>query len=131
MSLQYLTPEDYERAEKNGISARLLYQRYFIRAWDKEKAITKPHKMRTYNPEYIELAKKNGIPYGTFRVRMASGYTQLEAATRPLNTRHDEFVRIAKQNGIEYNTYQQRVHRGWDKMEAATRPLGYKKKKTA
>ncbi len=40
----YITPEEYEVAEKNGIDKRTLEQRIREYGWDKERAITIPKK---------------------------------------------------------------------------------------
>lgn len=81
----YISPDHYEIALKNGISAHTLEQRIRELAWSVNKAITTPPRERaTYGP-WIKLAKENGIAPNTFRKRVKMhGYDMERASTQPL-----------------------------------------------
>ncbi len=80
-----------EIAVRNGITKRAYIQRV-NRGWDCKRAATEPMKSksehgkmlganrRIYPRKFIELAKKNGICYSTFRWRMFRGWTLEEAS---------------------------------------------------
>lgn len=131
----YLSPEDYETAAKNGICANTLYRRFHDLGWPKQKAINKPLTKKI--PQWVrDKASENGIPYKTLYGRLRnSKMTLLEACTTPLKVGHlvakekrvrkhpAELVALATKNGISYTTYVKRVNdSNWEPYEAATRP---------
>ncbi|EFM10144.1 hypothetical protein PaecuDRAFT_3103 [Paenibacillus curdlanolyticus YK9] len=140
----YITPEEYAKAAELGISATMLDRRVRQQLWSKQKAMTTPprvHKPRGHYSEWAETAKRNGICYKTFMVRIRNGYSAEKAATQPLQTIEDlkqnalratEFIRVypesalrlAEQNGIPYHTFHRRVKKSkWPIERAATEPL--------
>lgn len=84
-----------EIAENNGICYSTFKHRVNQLDWDVERAATQPlqdrsnqakkanEASRKYPVEYIELAKKNGIHYDTFRGRVKKGWSLERAATQP------------------------------------------------
>lgn len=84
MNDYYLTPEDYEAAEANGINQQTAYRRFYQLNWSKERAITqKPRKLNKYT-EWVKLAEQKGIKHNTFLNRLARGWDLEKAATTPL-----------------------------------------------
>lgn len=81
----YLTPKDYETAERNGIDARNLEQRFYAYGWDVERATTQPIGQRgTLDMEYVRLAAEHGVSRDTFRQRIKKyGWSAEKAATTP------------------------------------------------
>lgn len=86
-------------AKENGIPYKMLFNRMNKLGWDPMTAATKPiesteekrKRMKTQaknnrrlSKEYIDLAESNGISYHTFRMRVRSGKSLEEAATKPL-----------------------------------------------
>jgi len=65
------TWEDYEIAEKNGISRHNVDQRLAM-GWDLTKATTEPiaNSFKRKHKKYVDLAEKNGIKYPTFYNRV-------------------------------------------------------------
>ena len=131
---QYLTPEDYEIAESNGISERLVYERFYINDWTAERAITEPPG-NYHSGNYKELLKQahaNGvmITLGGLYQRIYKGMPEEEAVTKPL-VRKSKYIEIAESNGISRQAYYSRIHRGWDKETASTWPIGKSRKKVA
>lgn len=79
-----LSREEYQTAQKNGISRQLAYQRVEVEFWDVEDAITRP--VRYKDPYYVywlNRALKNGLSYGAFRQRIRKGMTFKDAAMKP------------------------------------------------
>lgn len=136
----YVTPEEYEIAELNGISASVLEKRVRSLAWDVERAITEPiQKKKPRIPKEIrERALQNGIGYQTLRDRIHKrGWDYERACTQALQNRsvqakkaHEasrrypkEILELVKVNGIHYDTFRHRVNEsGWDMYKAATTP---------
>jgi uncharacterized protein YjcR len=133
----YVTPEEYEIAQKNGISPGRVNDRIRNYGWSKKDAITiPPMKMKPFNEKYVKLAESNGISRDTFRLRVRHyGMSEYEAATKPLQDRKkqanimqkkrkkypDELLELAKKNGIKYTTFIARINRlRWDPLKAAT-----------
>lgn len=137
MELQYeeiITEEDYEIAEKNGISRENVYQRVNTYVWDKEDAITIPVRERKSDEgwdEWKNTAIENGIDKRLYisRVRY-QGFTRKDAATRKRNRRlhkkwTDREYEIAKQNGIAGNGMSipnARLALGWTREDAVSVP---------
>ena len=80
----YITDEEYEIAEKNGISKDTLNFRIRRMGWDKEKALTKPPRKYTNRIKQVEIAKANGISRATFYDRLADGRKVEDAYTVPV-----------------------------------------------
>ena len=142
----YITPEEYERAAKNGISRGCLSKRIRSSGWDKERALTTPpqkRRPRSIRSKWVDVAEKNGIPKATFYWRVnTAGWDEERAATTPptktsecmrrarqksprcKNRRYSpELVALAESNGIKYGTYTFRVKEcGMDPYEAAVTP---------
>jgi hypothetical protein len=133
----YITPEEYQVAEKNGISRQLLDIRVRGLAWDKEKAIsTLPHEKNPIK-DWVEIAEMNGICYSTLRYRMNRlKWNPERAATQPLQDKKkqakkasessrkypEKYHRLAERNGINERTFHRRMKDGWAPETAATRP---------
>ena len=100
-------PKDMVKiAEQNGICYGTFRHRVQQMGWTPERAATEPvmskeqrrrqakaarEAGRKYPAEIIELARKNGICYNTFRTRMGMlGWSMSEAATRPLMSPRDK-----------------------------------------
>ncbi|OOZ79424.1 hypothetical protein BHL35_15745 [Bacillus cereus] len=138
----YITPEDFKRAEGNGISNDTLRQRVYSYGWPKEKAITKPVSYGTGWKDYKDIAEEYGICYRTFVDRRKRGMDPYEAATKPVMKKSDsirlvvrasktdtvfidEQVRRAKQNGVSREILWDRVKRrrqNWDIEVAINTP---------
>lgn len=81
----YITPDDYKRAEQNGVSAKLLNARIRTQKWDKERAINTPtRKYNTLPDEIKQLATENGISYKLLMNRISKGWDPKRAATQPI-----------------------------------------------
>ena len=130
----YITPEEYQTAAKNGVSAILLTKRVRVCAWSIDRATTTPPQRGKW-ADWIALAAKNGISVGTFRTRIFRGMEPSQAATDPVLSRVEIiesrvrvwvypkfYADLAKENGIKPKTYAARVCRGWEPADAATRP---------
>ncbi|WP_179865345.1 hypothetical protein [Bacillus pseudomycoides] len=131
------TWEEYEIAEKNGISKANVDQRMNL-GWTIEEAITKPIRVPFHKKyaEFIKLAESNGISFLTFRARVEKhNWTPEDAATNPIMTVRDmlkksndkkriipkEIYAKAKENGINPSTLKTRVFMlKWDMDLAAT-----------
>lgn len=133
----YITPEEYQVAEQNGVSAATLEVRVRSLAWDKVRAITTPPHVKHRLGDWIKVAEKNGICYRTLVYRANQlGWDLERAATQPLQDRRvqaiyarekgrvypKEILELAKQNGINYDTFRGRVKHGWTMEEAAMKP---------
>jgi hypothetical protein len=135
----YITPEEYETAAANGISAGTLETRIRRLGWPKELAMTKPPRKLSKIPrEIVELAQRNDIPYQTLYWRIYAGWSPERAATEPVADRaerirraHDarrkipaDIIELANQNGVKYTTLWKRINTlGWDPMTATTTPV--------
>lgn len=128
----YLTLEDYETAERNGINRRIATRRV-DEGWSVEDAITVPVKKREpFAPiwdEWQEVARSNGISRDTMYQRIRKfGMTAEEAATRPLaETKSrwtDEQRQLMERNGLDTNTVNMRIkHLGWTEQAALHTPV--------
>lgn len=134
MSDYYLTPEELDIAEKNGIGKELAQNRVYRYGWDKKRAITqKRREVRTSNwANWGATAEANGIGKSTFFTRLGNGMTPEEAATKPLSgTRYGasrifskEILELAASNGISRARLYERVQKSkWDEQKAATTPI--------
>lgn len=122
---EVITFEAYEKAIKNGISKRHVYQRVHVYGWSVERAITDPVKKRNINGRYghermIAIAEQNGISVSTYYKRLREGMSRRDAATKPKG--HSVFLEIAAENGISDICFYKRVERGMHPHLAATKP---------
>ncbi|MBW3493233.1 hypothetical protein [Bacillus sp. FDAARGOS_1420] len=141
----YITPDEYERAERNGINRRVLNERIRNLGWDKDTAMTKP--VRTSNAtgwrKVREIALKNGISRQTYYARMNKGWKLIDAISKPPINKYqalrlaeeanywignkvlsDKQAEIASLNGVSYRLACERVKRlKWSVEEAITTPV--------
>jgi hypothetical protein len=146
--MQYITPNDYDIAEKNGLSKQLVYQRVYDYSWDVQDAITIPKRIRKNHGNWVKVALENGLSRSSFYGRLAEGMTAEEAATLPIRPRLTmvELVRIssdsrrtypkeygilADANKINRQTFRERLKRGWTLEDAATYPVMQKGERKA
>ena len=108
--MKYLNDKDYELADKNGISRSLLYSRFYVYGWDKERAITQPKgnakfkKPKRLEEKWYELAKKNNIKVATMYWRLDHGWDINKAATTPTGTeihKRGELKSILKEKKVK------------------------------
>lgn len=134
----YITPDEYDEAERNGINRRNVDYRIRGAGWRKEKAITKPTQKYTDLSKLKIIAMENGICYRTLKSRIAKGWDDRRATTEPLRTTEDliafcrrskktrkyprDMVDLAMKNGILKGTFRDRARNGWDLIRAATLP---------
>lgn len=134
----YISPEEYEIAERNGIGREILRHRIQYLSWTKERAITTPVRKRNMSKvPWRELAEKNGINRSTFHARIQCGWDVEKASTTPVKTMREkieflmdmnekrrkypsEILKEMKRNDICYSTFCKRVKRGIDLETAAT-----------
>ncbi|MNW40402.1 hypothetical protein D3C74_175160 [compost metagenome] len=137
----YITPEEYAEAEKIGVKPAMLDRRVREQGWPKERAMTTPPRKVTDRSQWRYVAEQNGIRYAAFMSRINLGWTEKEAATKPLQTEDERrekalqatehvrvypkvYIDLAAQNGIPYPTFFNRVkHCGWDLDRAATESI--------
>ncbi|AJQ58651.1 hypothetical protein BTT_20610 [Bacillus thuringiensis serovar morrisoni str. 4AA1] len=141
----YITPDEYERAERNGINRRVFNERVRNLGWDKVTAMTKP--VRGSNPtgwcKVREIALKNGIRRQTYYARMKKGWNLIDAISKPPINKYqalrlaeeanywngnkvlsDEQAKIASLNGVSYRLARERIKRlKWPVEEAITTPV--------
>lgn len=86
----YITPDDYERAEANGIRRKALSDRVRSYGWDVDKAVN--DKIRVSQPfeptwqKWREVCEQHGISRRLFYHRIKTGKMSEElAATKPLH----------------------------------------------
>lgn len=137
----YITPEEYEIAEANGIDKHTLEERIRKQFWDKERAISQPKRKRGKYTNWYKIAESNGISRGTFIARVnESGWSCERAATEPIKTVKEKAIIMAesrrkypaevyatlKANGINRNTFIARIRRGWTVERAMTEKVNIK-----
>jgi len=147
----YITPQEYEQAQQNGISPGVLTRRIRGLAWEKARALTTPPRKRRGMKEWVKIAKQNGINPKVFHRRVERGWDQERAATQPLTdkkalmlqNRKDnrvypkDVIEIAIGNGISYELFTWRMRDGWTLEEASTtkklsrREIGERAKKAS
>lgn len=126
----YITPEEYNDAEKRGISNELLTNRVRKLGWDKQRAMTEESQAvrRVDRSEWIKIAEKNGISRRTFLTRVnKSKWTCEKAATYPIkytaerNRKYsDEVYKTLEENGISKELFYDRIRKGWSMERAMT-----------
>ena len=155
--LYYVTPEEYDIAEQNGISRILVWERKYRYGWKNEKCITEPvRQYRNVPKRFKDKAKELGISNAAACVRMGRGWSMEAAYTTPLITEAekqerarkakkkrrkftDEEYKIMEQNGVKVKLAHQRIREnGWDRELAISIPpmkpqesgaMGYEKLK--
>lgn len=88
----YITPEEYEIAEKNGIDYRSMYNRVYSLGWKKKRAMTEPikrHRSHQSHKGWVDKAIENGIPAMTYYSRIAKGMTKEDASSLPTQNRSE------------------------------------------
>lgn len=139
----YITPKEYEQAEKNGVDAFNLERRIRQLGWKKEKAINTPLRKLKRRKKWVELAKENGINYQCFMSRVnIYGWSEERAATEPKQCRSEnarrnfeskvrkhpkKYILQAEKNNINYYTFYARMKKGWSLEDASTIPVISKK----
>lgn len=132
----YITLEDYETAEKNGIPAKLVELRAWRYKWDIDKAITKtPKAINRYDDlwdEWSDIAAKHGVDRNLFVNRVSTlKWDEESAATiargkNLVNKWTDEEIAIAEKNGIagqSMSLVSVRINQlGWSRENALTTP---------
>lgn len=134
----YITPEQYQQAEKIGVDRDTLNRRVRNLAWSIDKAIKTPKRKLQDRSKWTKLAAQNGISYQTFMTRVNNwGWDEKKAATEPiqdrkkraalLSARNRKYpvsqIKRAEENGIPYATYRSRILRGWETEAACTIPV--------
>lgn len=137
----YITPEEYEQAASIGVDNQTLDRRIRELGWNKERAMTTPIRpLNKGRAHWRQVAEKNGISFRAFHSRISRGWTDEEAATRPLQTPEEakklalratekvrkiprKYMELAEQNGIQRATLHARIKKGWSLEDAATKPL--------
>ena len=126
----YITDEDYEEAQKNGINKDRLQARVLRLGWSIKRAKTQPiMKKKNITDEQLKIAKENGLNRAAILSRMRrSGMTLEEAISRPkkqgMPRKFPDWVyEEAQKNGIHHCTVNQRVEMGWSLEKACTEPV--------
>ncbi len=128
----YITPKDYETAEKNGIKKDTVIQRVRKLGWDIDSAITKKIKRTNIPQEIIDKAKEMGIDRKTLVRRIRDGWNLEEACsieTKKIGKprKHPDWVyEMAEENGIRLATVNHRIKWGWDMLRACTEKVKQK-----
>ncbi|HHT7202590.1 MULTISPECIES: hypothetical protein [Bacillus] len=136
----YITPEEYEIAELNGICKDALEYRVRSGGWDKDKAIAEPIKDK--GEEWLsikEIALSNGIARKTFTRRRKLGWNIEDSYSIPPLSREecikratdirkkkrvftDEELKAADNNGINRGTlYSRHKKLKWPREQAISR----------
>lgn len=79
---EFVTDEEYEVAEKKGLSKKLINQR-MENGWNKERALTEPTQNKKVD-EWLEKAMSNGISKNAYQKRLRRGWTKVRASTEPI-----------------------------------------------
>lgn len=117
----YITPKDYEVAERNGISNTVVNQRVRVLGWSIEKSISLPLQERKLTKEHFEIAATNGIKKETVKHRVHYLKWDIqEAITKPTIRKTNSWLDVARSNGINLSTYRSRLCQGWSEEKAAT-----------
>jgi hypothetical protein len=130
---EYLSPEDFEIAQQNGISEERAKARFYRLGWIKQRAITEP----VYQPKHMWAKYKDVsvVSQNAFYQRIQKGMTPEAAALTPKTPNGgrmgqkpkitQELVELAEKNGIKRTTFEYRMYQyRWSPEEAATIPIG-------
>jgi hypothetical protein len=134
--MEYLTPDDFKKAEQNGIPEERVKQRFYSQHWSKERAITQPYK--PLENKWDKYKDRCVVKRNTFYQRVGAGWTEEEAASTPplpngvtYNSQRmipEDIKDLAEKNGIKYGTLYHRIHTyKWSPEDAATIPVGTKR----
>lgn len=138
--MEYLTKQDYETAQKNGISRKNAYNRFYNLGWSREKTITHSIIKKNLWEQWKDKAVVKNI---TFYHRVQSGWDYEKAATTPLLSQAERYkhspvkiseeqLKIADLNGINRYTVRQRVYNyKWPVEKAITLPAGTRLRKSS
>lgn len=138
---EYITPEDFETAEQNGLSMKLVRERVYNLGWDIDKAISTPKRKIKKDPlwaKWRKVASENGVSYQLYskRVKEWGIDPEVAASTKPMKfdeihqlamkaiRKYDpKLLEIAAKNGISKKLFYRRVsgHK-WDIERAITTP---------
>ena len=89
----YITPEEYDVAESNGIPRTTLEQRVRDLLWDKQRAITEPPKEMSKGYEkYARKALGIGVSRNAFYTRVQRGWSLERAAATPVKETGKKFL---------------------------------------
>lgn len=124
----YLSEEDYQKADRNGLKRKTVFHRVYNANWDVERAVTQPVVQR-YTKEQKRLMKENNVSKNVMYHRLRKGMTLEDAISRPFVEHkhesaiftHSELDQL-KANGIRLSTAINRVRRGWEKERAINKP---------
>ncbi|WP_283746295.1 MULTISPECIES: hypothetical protein [Bacillus cereus group] len=141
----YITPEEYEIAERNGINRKVLNERVRNLKWDKTIAMTKPvRKSKSTGWRQVkEIALKNGICRQTYYARRKKGWKLIDAISKPPISKYqalelaekanywgankilsEEQLKVALSNGVSYRLARERIKRlKWPIEIAITTPV--------
>ncbi|PER91135.1 hypothetical protein [Bacillus cereus] len=134
----YITPDEYERAERNGISRKLLNVRVRRYAWDKDIAMTKSPRKTAEWSKVKKTALKNNICRSTFKSRRERGWSLVDSMTKPPMSQEealkranqcnrvltDEQILQARMNGLKRSTVYDRLKKlKWDMEDAIVTPV--------
>ena len=131
----YITDDDFETAEANGIKTLTVKNRVYRDGWDIDRAITQPvEKHDPFCKGWHDWKDKALVSKSTYLSRVRKGWTYEEAAlTKPMTHSEasrkkrkysEELYRIARENGISEGVVRYRVSQmKWDIEKAITTPL--------
>lgn len=139
----YITPEEYEQAEANGISKQTLEERIRVYAWDKKRALSTPIKeLKEIGKGNVKKAESIGVSYSNLRVRLSNGWSMERATTEPLTNMRELCAKVGQENkkyptwvyenllknNISLSTFYKRVNKcKWTLEKASTTPIMTKK----
>lgn len=112
----YITPTEYEIAEKNGISKQCLEVRIRSLGWSKFRALNeKPLKFNRLPKEWIDIEIAATKP-------LQNKSSQAKKAYEASRKYPKEYKDLALKNGISERTFHRRLKSGWDLITASTKP---------
>jgi hypothetical protein len=82
---EYLTDADFARAERNGIHAQCVKQRFYSLGWSKERSITQ--KYRPNRNLWEKYKNESLVGLETFKSRIRRGWEPEDAAMIPARKR--------------------------------------------
>ena len=126
----YITPDEYDAAEQNGISRDTLEHRIRYHGWSKKKAITQPVRRNDKYKKWLAVAINNGIKEETFKqrvYRLKWGYEKAATFKGDKRKKYPNYVyENLKKNNIKYYTFLKRIEKKWDIERACTEPTNNK-----
>lgn len=86
MEKYYLTMQDFEIADSNGIKRKSVERRVYDFGWEIERAITEPINERHYaTGAWSRWESIAVVTYQNFRTRLSRGWNEHDAALTPPN----------------------------------------------